>query len=85
MDLPGRYTCTELCELVRILRAEVLAVYGSDFYKGMPVLTRNRFGKGWAYYLLRPMSTMSFIMISLTRSRAPSAVSGKLSSRQVFR
>ncbi|HUM83612.1 MAG TPA: beta-galactosidase [Lachnospiraceae bacterium] len=50
-DLPGRYTCTELCELVRTCGAEVLAVYGSDFYKGMPVLTRNRFGKGWAYYL----------------------------------
>lgn len=50
-DLPGRYYCTELCELIRAKGAEVLMTYGSEFYKGMPLLTRNRFGRGWAYYL----------------------------------
>lgn len=31
--------------------AEVLAVYGRDFYAGTPALTRNAFGKGQAYYI----------------------------------
>lgn len=31
--------------------AEVLAVYGSDFYEGTPALTRNVYGKGTAYYI----------------------------------
>ena len=29
----------------------MLAEYGDDFYKGMPVLTRNRFGQGEAWYV----------------------------------
>src|SRR5690606_27662213 len=31
--------------------AKVKAVYGDDFYKGMPVLTVNQFGEGEAWYL----------------------------------
>lgn len=31
--------------------AEVLAVYGSDFYAGTPALTRNVYGNGKAYYI----------------------------------
>ncbi len=31
--------------------AQVLAVYGSDFYAGTPALTRNAYGKGYAYYI----------------------------------
>ena len=31
--------------------AEVLAAYGSDFYAGMPCLTRNRVEKGQAWYV----------------------------------
>lgn len=31
--------------------AEVLAVYGSDFYEGTPALTGNAYGKGMAYYI----------------------------------
>lgn len=29
----------------------MLAEYGSDFYQGTPVLTRNKFGEGQAYYV----------------------------------
>lgn len=31
--------------------AQVLAVYGSDFYAGTPALTRNAYGDGLAYYI----------------------------------
>lgn len=45
------YSCSNLCELVKLEGAEPLMVYGSDFYAGKAVLTRNRFGKGNAYYV----------------------------------
>jgi beta-galactosidase len=45
------YSCSRLCEIVRPETAEVLATYGEDFYAGSPVLTRNRFGAGSAYYV----------------------------------
>lgn len=49
--LNGSYTCDLLCDLIHTEGAEVLAQYGSDFYKGMPVLTVNNFGYGKAYYV----------------------------------
>ncbi|MDB5083318.1 MAG: beta-galactosidase [Bacilli bacterium] len=50
-ELKGAYNCGLLCDLIHSEGAEVLATYGSDFYQGMPVLTRNRFGKGDAWYV----------------------------------
>lgn len=47
----GRYKARELCELIHVETAKVLARYGRDFYKGRPALTVNRFGKGMAYYI----------------------------------
>ncbi|CAM4428221.1 beta-galactosidase [Paenibacillus typhae] len=49
--LSGTYSCNLLCDLIHSEGAEVLARYGSDFYKGMPVLTANSFGEGKAYYV----------------------------------
>ena len=46
-----KYILTELCARPILQGAEPLAVYESDFYQGEPVLTRNGFGKGYAYYL----------------------------------
>ena len=46
-----RHQASLLCDLLHSEGAEVLAVYEEDFYAGMPVLTRNRFGKGQAYYV----------------------------------
>ncbi|MGN1119004.1 MAG: Beta-galactosidase C-terminal domain, partial [Oscillospiraceae bacterium] len=37
--------------LIRPTTCEVLSTYDSDFYAGMPALTRNRFGSGTAYHL----------------------------------
>ncbi|MCT2534811.1 beta-galactosidase [Aquibacillus koreensis] len=50
-DLQGGYECNVLFDLIHSEGAEVLATYGSDFYKGMPVLTKNSYGSGAAYYV----------------------------------
>ncbi len=51
LGLGGTYGITSFCELVHPEGSEVLATYGSDWYAGRPVLTRNRVGKGEVYYL----------------------------------
>lgn len=45
------YRAFDLCELVHGEGAEVLGVYGSDFYAGSPALTVHRRGKGQAYFI----------------------------------
>jgi beta-galactosidase len=50
-ELAGEYTCNLLFDLIHAEGAEVIAEYGDDFYKGMPVVTRNRFGNGEAWYV----------------------------------
>jgi len=50
-DLSGSFTCGILCELLHTEGAEVVAEFGSDFYKGMPCITRNSFGEGEAWYV----------------------------------
>lgn len=43
------YRCEQLCQLVENRDAEVLAVYGQDFYQGSPALLKKAFGKGRSY------------------------------------
>lgn len=50
-ELSGTYSCSILCDLIHSEGAEVIAEYGSDFYKGMPALTVNKFGEGEAWYV----------------------------------
>lgn len=50
-NITGEYECGMLCDLLHLESAKALAVYGKDFYAGMPVLTENLFGKGKAYYV----------------------------------
>lgn len=45
------YEITGICSLVHAESASILAEYQNDFYRGMPALTQNRFGKGNAYYI----------------------------------
>lgn len=47
----GEYPAALLCDIIRPEGAEVLAVYGDDFYAGLPALTRNTFGSGDVYYV----------------------------------
>lgn len=51
LGLTGSYKLKSFCELIHAEGSEVLARYGSDWYKDRPVLTRNNFGKGKVYYL----------------------------------
>ena len=50
-DLKGSYACGILCDVLHCESAEQIAEYGSDFYAGTPVVTRNSFDKGWAWYV----------------------------------
>lgn len=45
------YPATLICDLLHTEGAEALCSYEHDFYQGMPVLTKNSFGKGCAYYV----------------------------------
>ncbi|MDE7360232.1 MAG: beta-galactosidase [Lachnospiraceae bacterium] len=45
------YPAAMLCDLLHTEGAEALAFYEKDFYAGMPVLTKNAFGKGFGYYV----------------------------------
>jgi len=49
--LKGSFECGIVCDLLHTEGAEVCAVYGGDFYKGIPCLTRNTVGKGQAWYV----------------------------------
>ncbi len=50
-DRSGAYACDYLAEVIHAETAQVLATFGSDFYKGSPALTENTFGEGKAYYI----------------------------------
>jgi beta-galactosidase len=45
------YRAYDFCELIHSRSAEVLGVYGGDFYAGRPALTVNSYGKGKAYFI----------------------------------
>lgn len=45
------YPAEVLCDVLHLEGAKSHSVYEKDFYKGMPVLTENQFGKGKAYYV----------------------------------
>jgi beta-galactosidase len=50
-DGSGTYSCTRLCEVVRLEGADVLATFGAEFYRGSPAVTRNRLERGQAFYI----------------------------------
>lgn len=45
------YACDLLCDVVHAESADVIARYGDDFYAGTPVVTRNVYGEGAAWYV----------------------------------
>lgn len=51
LSMKGQYEARIFCDLIHSEGAEVLATYKTDFYKGMPALTCNKFGTGEAYYI----------------------------------
>ncbi|MEK3884627.1 beta-galactosidase [Paenibacillus sp. PL2-23] len=51
LGMKREYECGMLCDLIHSEGAEVKAVYGEDFYEGMPALTVHSFGSGEAWYM----------------------------------
>ena len=49
--LTGEYEVKHLCALLEVQAAEVLCIYGEEFYAGAPAVTKNHFGLGVAYYV----------------------------------
>lgn len=47
----SEYKCNMLFDIINLEGAEALALYGNDFYRGLPVITRNNYGNGQAYYI----------------------------------
>ncbi len=47
----NHYRLKELCEIIHTTTAETLAVYGKDYYEGASVVTKNKYGLGYAYHL----------------------------------
>ena len=45
------YKCNLLFDIINLEGASPLGTYGSDFYKGKSVFTKNNYGKGAAYYI----------------------------------
>ena len=45
------YDCGLICDIMHMENAQALACYDKDFYEGTPVLSKNEFGKGHAYYV----------------------------------
>lgn len=45
------YPAKLLCDIMHPEGAEVLGIYQTDFYKDTPVITKNQFGSGEAYYI----------------------------------
>lgn len=47
----SEYKCNMIFDIINLEGAEALALYGNDFYRGLPVITRNNYGNGQAYYI----------------------------------
>lgn len=45
------YPAELICDLMHLEGAEAISEYEEDFYQGTPVITRNAFGSGQAYYV----------------------------------
>ncbi len=46
-----RIQCSLWSDVIRLDSAQALATYEQDYYAGRPVITRNPFGKGTAFYV----------------------------------
>ena len=51
LNIKGEYSVGDLCDLINVEGAKILASYKSDFYAGRPAVTMNNFGEGEAYYI----------------------------------
>ena len=45
------FDCTQWCDIIEPITAEVIAVYGESFYQNKSAVIRNDYGKGQTYYV----------------------------------
>lgn len=72
------YKCNLLCDLMHPEGAEVLATYESDFYAGMPAVTKNIYGKGHVYYVATQLEAAGLARV-LDEATNEVSVSGVIS------
>lgn len=79
------YKASILCDLIHLEGADAAAVYGSDFYKGMPALTKNRFGQGEAWYVAASMDErfMERLVADVCASRGIEPLLGRTAPAEV--
>lgn len=46
-----RFNCTLWSDIIHLKNAEAIATFEQDYYAGSPAITRNKFGKGTAFYV----------------------------------
>ncbi|MGN1368364.1 MAG: beta-galactosidase [Aristaeellaceae bacterium] len=71
------YPARILCDLLHCEGAQPLAVYDSDFYAGLPAVTRHAFGEGTAYYVAT-CSGDSFYTAFLRQAACQAGVSSSM-------
>lgn len=47
----AEYPAEILCDIMHLEGAESVSLYEEEFYRGTPVITKNQFGKGTAWYI----------------------------------
>ena len=47
----AEYPAEMLCDIMHLEGAKSVSLYEEDFYRGTPVITKNQFGKGTAWYI----------------------------------
>ncbi len=87
LEASAAFKCSLLCDLIHTEGAEVLAEYGEDFYAGMPVLTRNQFGSGQAWYVASSpeASFLQGFLGELCKQQGIEPLPGKQSNVEVTR
>lgn len=81
LGITRSFSCKNLCDLIELRGASAVMTYGSDFYRGYPALTVNRYGKGSAWYVAADAERdfyRDFIRLALEKNGIEGAVPGEI-------
>jgi len=81
------YKCGMLCDLIHPETAKALAVYTQDFYKGMPAVTSNKYGKGAVFYVGTQLTSdgLASVLGNVTQTAEIKPVLGEKTLLEVVR
>ncbi|MDD3279599.1 MAG: beta-galactosidase [Lachnospiraceae bacterium] len=60
-SFPREYTCSHLCELLKLRGATSILEYQEDFYADYPAVTEHAYEQGMAYYIAADMETEFYL------------------------